>query len=427
MPLIQCPSCSAQLNIKDELAGRRVKCPKCETPIDVPVADPPPLPLPTPPSGPVAARVVKRPVAAVPPPEPAAAAAASLSFDADEPPPPRKGRREDDDDRPKRRSKAPRDDDEDDEKPRKKKSNTLLFLGIGGAVLFVLCGGCGFGIFRAMMEVGEGIDSLAEKNELVNSANTAKLKPGMTKPEVESILGPGRQLGEYEMRKILENSNNQSKAKEYIEDWLPWIKKGYVQVWRNRSEHVFVAYAGSPDSDGTLKGLSHLLNTGNTLASSTPIPLPSNLAADADAVRLGIASPDRTTPVDPQPSTPKNSTPPKAGPAPTKVDFEVTALGILNEFIANSKTADEKYRGKKVKIAGTVRATVLSGSLTLLGKTDSGQTYQVVLLFPANQRQGITDLKTNAAVSVVGTVGAFAPSGKTKSTSLTISDCQLAP
>src|SRR5687768_5065961 len=58
MPVrVTCPSCSAQLNVKDELAGRMVKCPKCGNTMTVPAATPdappdlttpPPLPPPEP-------------------------------------------------------------------------------------------------------------------------------------------------------------------------------------------------------------------------------------------------------------------------------------------------------------------------------------------------------------------------------------------
>ncbi len=39
MPIsVQCDSCSAKLKVRDELAGKRVKCPKCSQPLTIPVA-----------------------------------------------------------------------------------------------------------------------------------------------------------------------------------------------------------------------------------------------------------------------------------------------------------------------------------------------------------------------------------------------------
>jgi predicted Zn finger-like uncharacterized protein len=37
---IQCPGCQATLRVKDELAGRKVKCPRCEASVPVPADEP---------------------------------------------------------------------------------------------------------------------------------------------------------------------------------------------------------------------------------------------------------------------------------------------------------------------------------------------------------------------------------------------------
>jgi TM2 domain-containing membrane protein YozV len=43
MPTVVCPSCSAALNAPDSAAGKRVKCPKCTSTIEVPGAELPPV------------------------------------------------------------------------------------------------------------------------------------------------------------------------------------------------------------------------------------------------------------------------------------------------------------------------------------------------------------------------------------------------
>jgi len=43
MPTVVCPSCSAALNAPDSAAGKRVKCPKCTSTIEVPAAELPPV------------------------------------------------------------------------------------------------------------------------------------------------------------------------------------------------------------------------------------------------------------------------------------------------------------------------------------------------------------------------------------------------
>ena len=45
MPIVaQCPSCSTKLKVRDELAGKRVKCPKCSQPVTVPGGNKPAAP-----------------------------------------------------------------------------------------------------------------------------------------------------------------------------------------------------------------------------------------------------------------------------------------------------------------------------------------------------------------------------------------------
>lgn len=48
-----CAGCQYPFQVPPAAAGRRVACPKCQTPIRVPVADPPPAPVASPASMPV--------------------------------------------------------------------------------------------------------------------------------------------------------------------------------------------------------------------------------------------------------------------------------------------------------------------------------------------------------------------------------------
>jgi uncharacterized Zn finger protein (UPF0148 family) len=91
MPVaFSCPECDKSLKVKDELAGKKVKCPGCGEPIVVEAADDP---------------------------EPESAV---------QEPPRRKGRDDDDDDRPRKKKK------------KKKKSNTLLWIALGGGAALLL-------------------------------------------------------------------------------------------------------------------------------------------------------------------------------------------------------------------------------------------------------------------------------------------------
>jgi phage FluMu protein Com len=139
MPIaIQCLSCSARLNVADTTAGKRVKCPKCQTVVEVPVVEEdsgfevvePAKPAPA------IARAMK--------PKPAA-----IDDDEDEKPRPKKRVSrddDDDDDEPRSKKKSSRyDDDDDDDRPRKKKKpassfgiDTKLIGGVLGFILVVV-------------------------------------------------------------------------------------------------------------------------------------------------------------------------------------------------------------------------------------------------------------------------------------------------
>ena len=72
MPKVSCPSCGRALNIGDNLAGARVRCPGCQTIFQAPTA------VPAAPVAPPAARVARPPA---PPASPAPAAASDNPFD----------------------------------------------------------------------------------------------------------------------------------------------------------------------------------------------------------------------------------------------------------------------------------------------------------------------------------------------------------
>ena len=173
MPIpVVCGNCQTRLNAPDAAAGKKVKCPKCQTVMPVPgeTADDAP-----------------------PPPPPAS----DKSFDfgaaisSGSEPKPRGDRPRRDDDRPRRRDEdddrprtrrprdeepddrprrpRPRDDDEDDDRPRRrpdKKSSMgpLLLIG-GGFLLLTCCGGGGFGLYYSVGKVREAAERQRAEND----------------------------------------------------------------------------------------------------------------------------------------------------------------------------------------------------------------------------------------------------------------------
>ncbi|MCI0380679.1 MAG: zinc-ribbon domain-containing protein [Gemmataceae bacterium] len=129
MNRMNCPSCRSVLGIKPEYEGKKIKCPKCQTVMQVPMmsaveATPAPKPPPVPPALPKAEAIQERPAARRerlideedddrPRPK-----RRDRDDDEDDRPKRRRDREEDDDDRPRRRRE--RDDEDDDDRPRKR-------------------------------------------------------------------------------------------------------------------------------------------------------------------------------------------------------------------------------------------------------------------------------------------------------------------
>ncbi|MDB5313094.1 MAG: hypothetical protein JWO38_7296 [Gemmataceae bacterium] len=111
MPISFECSCGKTLQVKDEFAGRRVRCPACSGVAAVPAADPgfevvdepSPVPAPSKPA-PVRAKPVERP-------------------DDEEDKPRSRKPRDEDDDRPRTRRRDEDDDEDDDDRPRTRRRN----------------------------------------------------------------------------------------------------------------------------------------------------------------------------------------------------------------------------------------------------------------------------------------------------------------
>jgi hypothetical protein len=175
MPIpVSCHICGARLSVPEGVAGKQVKCPKCDTAVPVPAADPG---FEVVDETPAARPAVARPAVAAPArPRPA--------DDVDDRPR-RRARDEegddDDEDRPRSRRRVTDEDDEDDRparrkpKGKKKRSNLPLLL-VGGAVgLFLLVGGAIVAILTFLIPKDD--------------------KPRFPNQQPVAVAGPGRSLG----------------------------------------------------------------------------------------------------------------------------------------------------------------------------------------------------------------------------------------
>jgi predicted Zn finger-like uncharacterized protein len=295
MPIsVHCPSCSAAFKVKDEYAGKRAKCPKCSEPLTIPAAAAPPEPA----APPVPAPVVARPVvAARVPPKPA---------DSEDTPTPKHRRDEDevrpaakrrrggdeeekddqpmrgrgeDEDAPKRRRRRSDDDDEP-----KKKSNALpIVLGIVGGVLLLCGGGCAGVYFFVLKPAGESFASTlnsiasAAKQEREFEDKFQQVKGGMTKEQVEDLLGPNHtKAQEHDVGRVASGLPDWPQAGER---WKPKVKLGHVLMWEKSGDGVLVAFSADPNAAGTVVGA-----VGNVGVRTTePVKLPGGTPPDEKA------------------------------------------------------------------------------------------------------------------------------------------------
>jgi phage FluMu protein Com len=167
MPLsLICASCDHQCNVADNLAGRKIKCPKCGAVLNVPDDE----------EGESAPQVSARGSRKTQPDE-----------GADERPAPKNPRREDGQgNRPRR-------------KAGKKAGNKGLIIGlaVGGVLAVVLV--VGIVLLVLFLRGGGGIFD----NPNATEDNFDKIKAGMTKEEVEKILDAGQKVSRAEVFKAL--------------------------------------------------------------------------------------------------------------------------------------------------------------------------------------------------------------------------------
>ncbi|QDU23319.1 zinc ribbon domain-containing protein [Urbifossiella limnaea] len=233
MPIpVVCANCQTRLNAPDAAAGRKVKCPKCQTVMPVPgTAAPAPPPLPPPPAAPSGGTPFdfggdsppppprrpsgeSRPPRPAPdspdspdsPPSPPAGGGSAFDFGAavesggggrargEREDRPRRRRRDEDDAPPADRPRRPRPDDDapaDDDRPRGRrpaagggKSPLLWILLGGGLLLLTCCGGGGVVAYIAMGKVKDAAAQVTKKlDDDMKKAAAAQLPPGWTKFE----------------------------------------------------------------------------------------------------------------------------------------------------------------------------------------------------------------------------------------------------
>lgn len=291
MPIrLVCPSCSAALSVKDEYAGRAVKCPKCggvipaSTPGAVSSPSKPSVPaLPPPPPEPAPEPAPARnPFEVLDTPEPPKRATGGRltgkvskrdgSDDEDAKPsarrgrdderdeaPPRKGRRRGDDDdardddRPARRRRR----DADDRPPQKGGNKALMIVAVICGTLLLCCGGTGFGVYYFIIKpVKEGVENTFEEarekvktwNFQVSKFSYDELDVGeSTRSVADTKLGAGRVATDEDLNKVFASEPGR------VSDWSAKVAAKRAVVWQNSDDYVIAAFHPTADGSGRLQ------------------------------------------------------------------------------------------------------------------------------------------------------------------------------
>lgn len=214
------------MKVPDQAAGKKVKCPKCSSAIDVPlsgneqIADSPSVFGSAPP--PV------RPPAPVPPPDP----------EPQLPPDPEPELAN----QPEAGTDTAATDDEVAPPPKSKKKLVLILGGLA-SVLLLSCCCLGVGGYFVIPYF------LAEKNDKVTKANYDLILGGMTLSAIEEKLGPGTATKMDDL-KAAYKSKKPEELKELEEKHRAAISTDADYRWRNRNDFIFVIFDKSAKDNG---------------------------------------------------------------------------------------------------------------------------------------------------------------------------------
>lgn len=268
-------------------------------------------------------------------------------------------------------------------------SNAGLIVGLsigGGVMLLVLIGvALYFTLGKSRksdtdpLGVGGAFDL---PNARVTESNYELLQDGMTPAEVEGILGVGRTptASEYDTifgKKVPELGRLPSQQNREV--WEANDGRGLVRIWANAPQYLMVTYTQPPDQSGRLVAKLFRRSNGEY------------------GMMQGMGQPQK-----PPPDVKKNPEPKKPADPRTPLP-PVTADQLLAEYAADSAAASRKYRGKPVKVSGTIDSVLVS----MVTFRTVGPKLQAQLNGVATGQIG--KKKPGDAIAVTGVVKAYFP------------------
>jgi hypothetical protein len=191
----------------------------------------------------------------------------------------------------------------------------------------------------------------------------------------------GRPATEFDLYDTLRLAGN-GQHLDLIADWKPLFNAGVVLKWTNGPNQLLVAFEKKPHDFIPVKAVVAVTGSGPT----------------ARLVTLFQRRPEDI---------------------PTEVDV----ADALQEYAKNEKAADDKYRGKMVRLRGEV--TAITPYVTLRGPTIAGVEYDIQLIFRPDQRTRQAAIRMGETVTAIGKVSILTPYGNTRK-ALPVTDCKVA-
>ena len=337
---VVCPLCSTALSVKDEYAGRPVKCPKCDT-----VIPPAPPDAPTAPEPPAEATQAGQsdatPAAAPVGPPPARATARPVARSANPDDRPARGRnREDADDR---EDKDDRDRDrERPARPRRRgasrppaSNSTPVLLGVIAVLMLTCCGGVGFGVWWVYSRI-------ERTNLWVNVAGYNGLRVGgTTRTQAEQSIGRGKVATTDDVQLAFPKGADPDR----LALWTEKAEQGRAVIWRNGNDYLLVAFHPNVEGPARIQLKEWRPENGAIARDGEP----------DDAAFLAKYPPGKA--VEPV-GGPGGPVGPKSGDAkeepPAGVLPQVSAVDLAQAFRDNEGAANGKYKDQWLFVEGKV-------------------------------------------------------------------------
>jgi hypothetical protein len=259
-------------------------------------------------------------------------------------------------------------------------SKVVLWWVVGGllALMFVLIPAVGLVYFT--MKPGGGKPLFDTGNANVSADGFAKIEDGMTKEELEALLGSSCLPDEKDFEAVVVHDRFGGGNSQSFEVQGMMSQRHLVCAWSRRKVLILVAFHKPPNEGGLC--LTRVLRD----ADGGITYISGNQQKIYEKERLSKFGGNQQKLVPSQPLPPGES--------------NTTAVALHGEFVANAAAAKAKYIGQTLTITGTIKAK-LPGAVFLTGSTDKGL---VTTTFNAEDGLKLQQKNTGDSITFTGKV-----------------------